>query len=113
MDTAHLYFAAMVLTMLPLTVVHLICWQVVNLHPVVMPDDNQRAWFKWSEVAMASTCLAMLWYMWMLLPWMVSICATDPFVGALAHGPWIALTACVLWAKLNHLRRLVQQVNYV
>lgn len=111
MTAAHLYFAAMILTMLPLAIVHLICWQVVKRHPTIMPDDEQRAWFMWGEVAMASACLAMLFYMWMVLPFMVSFCATSPVQGAIAHMPWIVITGCVLTAKTRHLWRLMNQVK--
>ena len=36
MTAAHLYFALMVLGMLPLTVVHLLCREIVARHPQSM-----------------------------------------------------------------------------
>ena len=111
MEAAELYFMAMVLIMLPLVVVHLTCWQIVKRVPATMPDKKARDWYMRSEVVMATACLCMLWYMWMMLPWMISICATDPWVGIVSHVPWIALTGCVLFAKVRHLWRLIAQVQ--
>ena len=111
METAHIYFAAMILTMGPLVVVHVMCWRLVWTYPDIMPDHTQRRWYTWAESAMAAACVAMLWYMWMLLPWMVSICATDSMLGALAHVPWIVATSCVLYAKTAHMMRLIGQVQ--
>ena len=111
MTLAHLYFAAMVLLMLPLTLVHLLCREIVGRHPGVMPDRDQRNRYRWAELAMAATCLAMLFYMWIILDYMVSFCATTPVAGAMAHMPWIIGTAGVLLAKLRHMDRLIRQVR--
>lgn len=53
----------------------------------------------------------MIWYMWITLDFMVTFCATQPFLGALGHWPWIFGTFRVLIAKLGHLERLVRQVR--
>ncbi len=111
MTAAHLYFALMVLGMLPLTVVHLLCREIVARHPQIMPDTKQRNRYRWAELAMGFTCLAMLWYMWVILDYMVTFCATTPVLGMLAHVPWIIGTFGVLLAKTRHLGRLVDQVK--
>lgn len=111
MEIAHIYFGAMIVLMMPLIVVHLICWQVVKRFPDIMPDDKQRHRYMFSELAMALACITMLWYMWILLPWMVSICGTNPVLGIVSHMPWIAATACVLLGKARHLWRLLAQVQ--
>lgn len=111
MTAAHIYFALMVLAMVPLTFVHFLCWRVTGLHPGIMPDNRQRQRYRWSEVAMGTTCMAMLWYMWLTLPFMVTFCATQPLEGALAHIPWIMGTATVLVTKTRHLYRLIEQVR--
>lgn len=111
METAHIYFAAMVLGMLPLASVHAICRGIVKRYPHVMPDDRQRDRYRHSELAMGLTCLAMLWYMWLILPFMVTFCATDPFAGFVSHMPWIVGTYAVLCAKTWHLKRLLDQVS--
>ena len=77
----------------------------------IMPDDTQRNRYRWAELAMAFTCLGMLWYMWLILDYMVSFCATTPTLGLLAHGPWIVGTYAVLLAKTRHLGRLIAQVQ--
>lgn len=111
MTAAHIYFAAMLLTMLPLTVVHLLCREIVARYPLIMPDTKQRNRYRWAELAMAFTCLAMLWYMWVILGYMVTFCATTPALGALAHLPWIVGTVGVLLAKLRHMGRLLEQIK--
>ena len=111
MTSAELYFALMVLAMLPLTFVHFLCWRVVGLHPDIMPDDTQRARYRLSELAMGTACATMLWYMWMVLDYMVTFCATDPVAGMLAHIPWILGTSAVLITKTRHLYRLIEQVR--
>ena len=111
MTAADLYFAAMLIVMLPLAVVHLWCRDIVKRFPQIMPDETQRDRYRWAEMAMAFTCLAMLFYMWMILDFMVTFCATTPLLGALAHGPWILGTLAVLVAKIGHLRRLSAQAR--
>ena len=111
METAHLYFAAMAVLMIPLIFVHYLCIRVTGLHPGIMPDDLQRARYRLTELAMGLTCAAMLWYMLAILDYMVTFCATDPLAGAIAHGPWIAGTGAVLLAKTRHLYRLIEQVR--
>lgn len=111
MTAAHFYFACMVFIMLPLAVVHLLCRDVVKKHDYIMPDNTQRDRYRWGELAMAFTCLAMLFYMWMILDFMVTFCATQPALGALAHVPWIVGTVCVLGAKTGHLMRLRAQAK--
>lgn len=111
MTAAHLYFALMIALMTPLIFVHLMCWQIVKRFPGIMPDTMQRERYMWAEVAMACGCVSMLWYMWLVLPFMVSFCATEPLAGAAAHMPWIAFTACVLLAKTRHLWRFLAQVK--
>ncbi|MGC3940450.1 hypothetical protein ACOTTU_21830 [Roseobacter sp. EG26] len=111
MTAAHIYFASMVLGMLPLTVVHLLCREIVARYPGIMPDTKQRNRYRWAELAMAFTCLAMLWYMWVILDYMVTFCATTPTLGLLAHVPWIVGTYAVLLAKTRHLGRLIAQVR--
>ena len=55
MTAAELYFAAMVLGMLPLAVVHMLCREIVARYPQVMPDTKQRNRYRWAEMAMAFT----------------------------------------------------------
>lgn len=109
MTMAHIYFALMLFLMLPLSFVHMWCRDVVKQNPHIMPDNTQRDRYRWSELAMAFTCLAMIFYMWMILDFMVTFCAMYPLFGALAHVPWIVGTACVLGAKTGHLLRLRAQ----
>ena len=109
METAHIYFACMVVLMVPLILVHLSCWRVVDRYPHIMPDDTQRSRYGWSEIVMAATCAAMIWYMWLILPFMVTFCATDFWGGFNAHAPWIIGTFGVLVFKTRHLSRLVSQ----
>lgn len=111
MTTAALYFILMLVLMLPLTGVHLWCRDLVKKYPYIMPDNTQRDRYRWGELAMAFTCLAMLLYMWMVLDFMVTFCATQPLLGAIAHMPWIVGTAGILAAKIGHLIRLRAQVN--
>lgn len=111
MAAAHLYFALMICGMGPLVVVHLLCREIVARYADIMPDDTQRNRYRWAELAMAFTCLGMLWYMWLILDYMVSFCATAPVLGALSHMPWIVGTYAVLLAKLRHLGRLIEQVK--
>ena len=111
MTAAHIYFAAMVLGMLPLFSVHMLCREIVARYPQIMPDTKQRNRYRWAELAMAFTCLAMLWYMWVILDYMVTFCATTPVLGMLAHVPWIVGSFGVLLAKLRHLGRLIEQVK--
>lgn len=111
MTAAHLYFALMAGLMLPLAGVHLICRDIVKKHSYIMPDNTQRDRYRWAELAMAFTCLAMVFYMWVILDYMVTFCATTPQLGALAHGPWIVGTAGVLGAKTGHLLRLRAQAG--
>ncbi|MEO0370468.1 MAG: hypothetical protein AAF231_03340 [Pseudomonadota bacterium] len=110
MTAALFYFLIMAALMLPLTGVHLWCRGIVKQHPQIMPDHIQRDRYRWAELAMAFTCLAMIWYMWMILDFMVTFCATQPLLGMLAHVPWILGTACVLVAKIGHLQRLRAQI---
>ena len=60
---------------------------------------------------MAFTCLCMLFYMWMILDFMITFCATQPRLGALTHAPWILGAAGVLGAKTGHLMRLRAQAK--
>lgn len=109
MTTAMIYFMIMTGLMLPLATVHMWCRDVVKKNPHIMPDNTQRDRYRWSELAMAFTCLAMLFYMWVILDYMVTFCATTPWLGALAHVPWILGSAGVLGAKTGHLMRLKAQ----
>lgn len=111
MTAAHIYFALMICSMVPLVVVHLLCREIVARYAAIMPDTKQRNRYRWAELAMAFSCVAMLWYMWIILDYMVTFCATTPFLGALAHMPWIVGTYGVLLAKLRHLGRLIEQVK--
>ncbi|WP_227271818.1 hypothetical protein [Roseobacter weihaiensis] len=111
MTAAHIYFALMILAMLPLAVVHMLCREVVARYPAIMPDTRQRNRYRWAELAMGVTCLAMLWYMWVILDYMVTFCATTPVLGMIAHLPWIIGSFAVLVAKTRHLGRLVEQVK--
>ena len=111
MEAAHIYFALMILAMLPLAVVHWICRELVGRHPQIMPDTKQRNRYRWAEAAMGLTCLAMLWYMWVILDYMVTFCATTPALGLMSHSPWITGSYGVLVAKVRHLGRLVEQVK--
>jgi hypothetical protein len=111
MTAAHLYFAAMILSMLPLSVVNMLCREMVGRYPEIMADTRQRNRYRWAELWMGFTCLAMLFYMWVILDYMVTFCATTPVLGMLAHLPWIFGTYCVLIAKLRHLGRLIEQVK--
>ena len=111
MTSAQLYFALMVLMMVPLSFVHFLCFRVVGLHPGIMPNDLQRRRYRLSELAMGLTCAAMVWYMWMVLDYMVTFCATDPVAGALAHVSWVLGTAVVLVAKTRLLYRLIEQIK--
>lgn len=111
MTAATLYFALMILFMMPLAAVHLICRELVKRYPAIMPDNTQRDRYRWAELAMAFTCLAMIWYMWMILDFMVTFCATQPLLGLLAHMPWIVGTLAVLGAKLGHMSRLIEQIK--
>lgn len=111
MTAAHSYFALMILAMLPLTVVHVLCREIAGRYTGVMPDTKQRNRYRWAELAMAFTCLAMLWYMWVILDYMVTFCATTPVLGLMAHVPWIAGSYAVLLAKLRHMGRLIEQVR--
>jgi hypothetical protein len=109
MTAAYVYFGLMLALMLPLTVVHMWCRDLVKKNPHIMPDNTQRDRYRWGEMAMAFTCLTMLFYMWMILDFMVTFCATAPLLGAVAHVPWIVGTAGVLGAKVGHLMRLKAQ----
>ena len=111
MTAAHIYFYAMATLMVPLACVHMLCRDVVKKNPQIMPDNTQRDRYRWAELAMAFTCLTMLWYMWVILDYMVTFCATTPALGLMAHVPWIFGTACVLVAKTGHLARLGEQVR--
>lgn len=101
----------MLALMIPLAGVHLWCRDIVKKYPGIMPDNTQRDRYRWAELAMAFTCLAMLFYMWMILDFMVTFCATQPFWGAVAHMPWIMGSAGVLGAKTGHLMRLKAQAG--
>ena len=103
---AYVYFYLMLLIMLPLTWVHWECRRVVGKTPDIMPDATERDRYRWAELAMAFTCLAMLFYMNQILPQMVTFCATNPVDGFIAHAPWIFGTCCILIAKTGHLMRL-------
>lgn len=103
---ADIYFVIMASIMLPLAAVHLWCRDLVKKHPSIMPDNTQRDRYRWAELSMAFTCLAMIFYMWMILDFMVTFCATQPLLGALAHVPWVTGTAGILGAKIGHLKRL-------
>ena len=111
MTAAHVYLAIMACLMLPLALVHMRCRDLVKQHPYIMPDNTQRDRYRWAELAMAFTCLAMIWYMWRILDFMVTFCATQPLAGAIAHVPWIVGTAGVLGAKIGHLMRLQTQAR--
>lgn len=111
MTAALIYLLIMVALMLPLAIVHLWCRDLVKKHPYIMPDNTQRDRYRWAELAMAFTCLTMIFYMWMILDFMVTLCATQPILGAIAHVPWILGTACVLGAKIGHGFRLKAQIS--
>lgn len=74
-------------------------------------NSDQRAWYRRTEAAKAGECLAMLWYMWLVLPFMVSFCATQPRDGMMAYLPWIGYAAVALFAKALQLLRLRAQVR--
>lgn len=109
MEAAHIYFGLMSIAMLPLAWVHWECRKIVGEHPRIMPDGTQRDRFRWMEVAMAFTCITTIFYMWMILDFMVTFCATQPREGFTAHMPWIVGACCVLAAKVGHLMRLKVQ----
>lgn len=111
MEAAHLYFGLMSLAMLPLAWAHWECRTTVADHPGVMPDETQRDRFRWMELAMAFSCIATIFYMWMILDFMVTFCATSPRDGFIAHMPWIVGVVCILGAKLGHLMRLRAQAG--
>lgn len=111
MSAAYVYFFFMVLLMTPLAIVHWRCRSVVGNFPKIMPDSTQRDRYRWGELAMAFTCVAMMWYMWLVLDFMVTFCATQPVLGFVTHAPWILGTLCVLAAKNGHLRRLQMQAE--
>lgn len=111
MTAAHVYFALMTGLMLPLAGVHLYCRDLVKKHSYIMPDNTQRDRYRWAELAMAFTCLTMIFYMWVILDYMVTFCATTPWLGVLAHVPWIVGTTSVLGAKIGHLMRLRAQAG--
>lgn len=87
MEAAHIYFALMVFGMTLLIGVHIICREIVRKWPQTMNGEKRRKWYRWSELMMALACLSMLWYMWSVLDFMVTFCATSPIAGALAHAP--------------------------
>ena len=101
----------MICGMVPLVVVHLLCREIVARYEAIMPDDKQRNRYRWAELAMAFACVAMLSYMWIILDYMITFCATTPLLGLLAHVPWILGSYAVLLAKLRHLARLIEQVK--
>ncbi len=106
MEDALIYFLVMAALMIPLSVVHMMCRHIVKKAPSLMPDKEQRDHYRWGELTMAFTCLAMVFYMWMILDYMITFCATMPLLGAVAHMPWILGTAAVLVTKTMHLMRL-------
>lgn len=53
------------------------------------------------EYTAAMSCAAMLWFMWLILPIMEAMCATNPTGAAVAHIPWIIATGAVLLAKMR------------
>lgn len=111
MEAAHIYFGLMTLAMLPLAWVHWECRKIVGEHPRIMPDETQRDRFRWMEIAMAFTCVVTIFYMWMILDFMVTFCATQPRDGFIAHMPWIVGGYAVLVAKAGHLMRLRAQAG--
>lgn len=111
MTTASVYFFAQLVLMGPLVLVHYLCIRVTALRPFIMPDNGQRWRYQWAEGAMGIACLAMLFYMWTVLPIMVAFCATQPVLGFIAHMPWIVMTGVVLITKLRHLGRLREQAT--
>lgn len=111
LTSAHIYFALMVLPGLPLTAIHALCWHAVEKYPDIMPDDKQRDRYALSELAMGGMCTGALWFMWMILGYMVTFCATAPFLGMVAHMPWIAFMWFSLLTKTRHLMRLIERVK--
>ena len=111
METAHIYFALMVLTMLPIAVVHLLCRRITYWHPDIMPDKEQRRTYRQTKASMAAACIAALWFMWSILGVMVTFCATMPVWGFVTHIPWIAAMALALYHETRHFQRLMQQVR--
>jgi hypothetical protein len=110
---AHIYFALMLLAGLPLIAIHALCWNIVRKYPDIMPDQKQRERYALSELAMGGMCAGGLWFMWMILGYMVTFCATTPVLGFIAHVPWIAFMWLSLLTKARHLMRLVQQTAEV
>lgn len=111
MEAAYIYFGLMALAMLPLAWAHWECRGIVKRFPKIMPDETQRDRFRWMELAMAFTCVVTIFYMWMILDFMVTFCATQPREGFMAHMPWIVGAFCVLGAKIGHLMRLRAQAG--
>jgi hypothetical protein len=109
MTAAYIYFGLMLTLMLPLAFVHMWCRDVVKLAPQIMPDSVRRDRFRYMELAMVAACLTVIWYMWAILDYMVTFCATSPAEGAIAHMPWIVLALVVLLTKVGHLMRLMAQ----
>jgi hypothetical protein len=111
MEAAQIYFSLMTLAMILLATVHIWCRSLVKGFPQIMPDEIQRDRFRWMELAMAVTCVLTIWYMWMVLDYMVTFCATSPREGFIAHMPWIVGAFAVLGAKTGHLMRLRGQAQ--
>ena len=108
-DLAVKLYVAMTVPMALLIGVHLLCRRITFLHPKVMPDVQQRQKYRHAEAAMATACAAMIWYGAWLLRDMIAICAVDPMLGYISHGPWILATWGVLITKVQHLYRLIEQ----
>lgn len=99
MEAAYIYFGLMAVSAV-LTVCVMVWIRVL-----------QGEGFVFLDFATAIYHIGGLWFMWMILDFMVTFCATQPRDGFIAHMPWIVGAFCILGAKIGHLMRLRAQAG--
>lgn len=102
--SAQVYFWSMAIPLGFRVAVHLICMYNLNtyrqLHASEALRISARNMHGWNALESA----AMINMSAFFLPWMVSLCATDPIPGFLAHVPFIAAVWCKTGNSANHLK---------
>ena len=110
MITAYTYFAVISLALLWKAVVHTFCSWNMNTYRSLHVDEGLRTLARDMHVFMALMSLTMLWFHWMILDFMVTFCATMPWLGFVAHFPIILV---VYFQAVNATRHLKRQRDMI
>lgn len=109
--SAQVYFMAMLVPLAWMTFVHATCLRNLNVYPGLHMDEELRQSARDMHGWMAAMAVGMIFMTWAFLPWMESLCATEPLRGLLAHGPLVAAIWGMAINGTNHLKIQLRKID--